>query len=422
MTSSTRLAVVGYLEGLDSLQAKWDYTVGDEDASSIGNEALNAVDAHYGIQSLRNKVDIAEFNNISLDPLSASMVDPDLLNILNSNLEVIIGDTIFKYVSETVIALIPNRNFTVLDEVRERGRFTEVPCVIFYDEQQDRYIDLSSSNYISALNQPSGSCNSPRLYIWANAGQNWNSCGLTLDLTSQDAITDCNYQREYTIDWGDGVIESTGPCRSGTTCNMVLNQCGRGHDYNTNLIPQGGSREFTIKVSAKFNTYCNPAYAGVPFYKEVKYTVYNKVDCQQMRKEKAFESELSRFVYNGITYRVRGKLGQNPDPFLKNKWRRPGYWAEVIFEKLKNNKWTKTTPFFDNYLSLYGYINANCSSIYTISNENKRRRSKAFKIKICNNLPSNWGTTKLSDFQLKCDVSTQYSQGVVGIYGSKLWY
>lgn len=188
------------------------------------------------------------------------------------------------------------------------------------------------------------------------------------------------------------------------------------------MIPQGGSREFTIKVSAKFNTYCNPAYAGINYYKEVKYTVFRKEDCQQMRKEKTFESDFARFIYNGVTYRVRGKLGQNPDPFLKNDWRRPGYWAEVIFEKFKSGKWTKTTPFYDNYLSLYGYINSNFSSIQLIPVENKKSRSKSYKCKIKLNPRNNFGTTKLIDFQLTCDVSTRYIQGVAGIYGSKLWY
>lgn len=422
MKFSNRLAVVGYLVGLDSLEAKWDYTVGDEDASSIGNEPLNAVDEHYGVQSLRNKVDIAEFYSTSLDPLSTLMVDPDLQNILNSNLEVIIGDTIFKYVSENVIALIPNRNYTVLNEVREHGRFTQIPGVIFYDEQQDRYIDISSADYVPLLDRPTVSCGQPRIYVWADRGQNWYGVGLTLDLTSADILTDCNNQREYIIDWGDGTIESTGPCRSGTGCNWVLNQCGRGHDYNPALIPSGGSREFTIKVSAKFSSYCNSAYAGVNFYKEVKYTVFRKEDCQQMRKEKEFESDLAKFAINGVNYKVRGKMGQSPDPWGRNIYRRPKLWVEVILEKFKNGKWTKTTPYYYNYLSIYGHLNANCNVIWTFPLTNKYSRSKSYIHKIKDNLPHNWGTTKNPEFQLKCDVGTASSQGTFAINNTKLWY
>jgi hypothetical protein len=441
LTFGSRNSLAAYLVGLDSLTSKWSYSVGDETLETVGNDALNAVDNYYGINSLRKKLDVSEFVGFEdLDSLSSSIVDPDLENILNDKLELIVGDTIYKYVTSGHIAVIPSRDMAGLESVRNRGLFSVFPGIIYYNESQG----VSYANYSENLNSTSGlnsslnsklgpsistltssGCGNVQLSARAELGNFWNDCRLITNLWSGPG--DCGNVREYSIDWGDGVVETYQPCQmitGSSLCNWVTQACQKYHAYNPSLIPPGGFRDFEIKVYAKYrNIGCDPSLIGQVYYKAVTYRQYAQNDCRKQKYEKSISDPTMTFSYNGGTYRVRGKMGQNPKPFLTSiPGVNPKVWAEVISERFQNGKWIKTTPILNNYVKLSGHYFSNCTSVTPFGTSSKliyTGQSKSFRRKAFISLNS--GTSTLNDFQFMCDVETRYISGNSGRQNVKLW-
>jgi hypothetical protein len=426
-----------FIVGLDSLQAKWTYYPGDETFQSAGNQALNAVDSFYGITSLRRKLAQDEFNVVAVvDSLAISIIDPDLENTLNDKLEFIIGDTIYKFVSFWQVAVIPNKDMVALESVRANGLKSDHSGVYYYNQSQNYFYSYgsptmlnsfaaSSSSSTSLTTQFSSPCGgNVRLYGSAELGNSWNEAYLKIDLYSPNG--DCSYARDYTVDWGDGNIETYPSCQNAPLnsgiCNIVTQGCSRRHLYNTALIPATGSRTFTIKISAKYATSsCDPTLVGQVFQKEITYTVFSPSDCKKNKYKKDILDPSLQFTYNGELYRVRGKIGQNPRPFFNGGPRVfPKVWAEVIFEKKVGTSWRKTSPYYTNSVKLSGFYKENCATFSAIPlGIEYTGNAKSYTKKWA--LSNNSGTTTLSDYQFKCDIQTRHLVGNYGLQGVKLW-
>jgi hypothetical protein len=91
-----------------------------------------------------------------------------------------------------------------------------------------------------------------------------------------------------------------------------------------------------------------------------------------------------------------------------------------VYEKFSGNRWRKTTPYFSNFVRLKAYYKQNHSSFSGIPmgiEYSGKSKSKIKKYII----PSNSGTSTLSDYQFKCGIQTNHLVGNFGLQDVKLW-
>jgi hypothetical protein len=237
----------------------------------------------------------------------------------------------------------------------------------------------------------------------------------------------------YTIDWGDGVVES------------FVGELGRPNDYfHIYQYPSTGYVNRTIIVKFQLIQQQNPSSGYLEIINNcpdlltnaltsnlvVKLDSYNYPDCLTGRIIREFNGD-QRSI-NGKTYRVDCKLKQVSESagFILN-WQRSKVVATIVFRKLKNGKWKKTKSLEDMTLILRGnvYENNDCSNLfYTINETRTRTKKKKIKFSILGKVgteihfPSAIRTNKNLPIAINADYIWKYNNGqtVVGKYNEVL--
>lgn len=114
---------------MESIDANWvDQFISSEETYIIPDEPLDAIENTLRFRSMRKDIEEktldAMVNNSfgeNNDPGDVFIRDKYIRTVLNPELEVRIGTSVFKYVDRDFLVEIPDGNMQTLDEVRKRG-------------------------------------------------------------------------------------------------------------------------------------------------------------------------------------------------------------------------------------------------------------------------------------------------------------
>lgn len=120
-----------YLDALDNFLEQWNYS--DEDEYTVGDEALNALDASLGFSSLRYVQDETydEIGPEATFPINVPSYT--LASVLNNKYEIWIGDEIYRLMEHDYMAIISKSNFEILELLDDYSFFAENDDLVFED-------------------------------------------------------------------------------------------------------------------------------------------------------------------------------------------------------------------------------------------------------------------------------------------------
>ena len=403
----------------------------------LGEESFNAFDSVLSFKSLRSIYEFNDFNNNNWrDTASIYVEDDDIQIVLNELNEVKIGNKFYKYVSNFIVAEIDN-NIQTLDSTRVLGIFMSGSNIKFYGELENGQIKPEWGEIIQGtqgcpdfrlvLNSGISSMVSPTLI--KHSLRTW----VMNPVTGNRPRNYRDVMGTYTIDWGDGVVES------------FVGELGRPNDfYHIYQYPSIGFINRTITVKFQLIQQQNPSSGYLEIISKcpdllttplisnlvIKLDSYNYPDCLTGRMIREFSFDIR--IVNGISYRVDCKLKQVSESagFILN-WQRSKVAATMVFRKLKNGKWKKTKSLENMTLILRGnvYENIDCSKLfYTINETRTRNRKKKVKLRILGKVgteiyfPSAIRTNKNLPIAINADYIWKYNNGqtIVGKYNEVL--
>ena len=412
-----------------------DYEDTPMEVYHLGEESLNALDSALGFQSLRNKYELNDFYNYEWkDTASIIVEDDDRLIVLNELNEVKIGDKYYKYVANNLIAEI-NNDINTLDSVRVFGILTPGFNLRFFDENEGVFTKPSWTEETQGcveFNLALAASYSSRVN---STSARWGMQAFVMNpLTGSNPSRYKNVKANYTVDWGDGLVET------------FIGYFGlfNNYFYHVYQYPTTGFIGRTITVRCQIIQQANPSpgyldliqncsnLANIIFTSTTTIILNsgNYPDCLKGRIVRQF-SGLETYV-GGTKYRVDCKLKQvgTHNGFIFN-WQVPKIGATIVFQKLKNNKWKKTKSIGQITLNLRGNVNtsANCSNIfYTISETKTKNKAQKIKFDIKGKVgtyiyfPDDIRTLKQLPFAINADYIWKYNsnQVAVGNYSERL--
>ena len=334
-----------------------DYEDTPQEIYHLGEESLNALDSVLGFQSLRTKYDLNEYYNHDwADTASLYVEDDDYQIALNQNHEIKIGSKFYKFIFNSIVAIVNNNNTAALDSVRLYGIFAVNADILYYNEETGLYEDPSKQEGTGGTQ----SCSNfnPRSFATPHysLSQNWVDLATFLQYTSPLSGYPQNYRSVkgyYTIDWGDGVVESF------TGYLIEVNYFK--HIYQW---PVTGSVVKNITVRCQLIPQSNPTNGynlliqDCPDLLNIIWTItttvkldsFNYPDCMNNSIRREFMG-IERTV-NGTRYRLECKIKKSKNPVF---WS-PSIKATAKFTKLKNNKWKNTKSLNDMILTVRGSV------------------------------------------------------------------
>jgi hypothetical protein len=421
----------GFIKAAGLMEDLWTYSKIDyedtpDEIYHLGEESLNSLDSLLGFSSLRHKYELNEYYNYDwADTASIYVDDEDYPTVLNTDYEVKIGTKYYKYLSNSILAIVHNGSIQTLDSLRVFGFFMPRSNVTLYNEEVQSYETPNEIFY------GEGGCDNFVLYGFAsnvtpqNPGTTqWNvrlnfSNFYNQSSTSQPSLA---VLADYTINWGDGNIE--------TFRDRYRSPAIKFHTYSQS-IPVGGSVTKNISISCTVVNpqadcclllfHC-PGIANEIFTASTNVTLSippDPGDCLDKNiKRKFYGAQLS---VNGKAYRLYCKLKQKSDPQI-------GFshvTATVIFEKQKTNgSWKKANSISTIGLNLRGkiYNDYSCDNVFgTLNNSEWRNKKKKLKIKD-NNVTSSFRSRKSLPNAINADFIWTYNNGqtLVGVYNERL--
>jgi hypothetical protein len=353
-----------YLNALDSLQANWDYSNESFYESQpswenhLGDAALTAIETVKGFSSLRVKYELLRRQNMDFEKnLPFYIGDPEFQCILNDKNEIRIGNNIYKYVSESIVAIVPIENTVILSRLRENGINTWGTNFHFYDEESEQTITpISEITYRGCGGEwPAGNIGFFTIpEITQNVGGDFRAIELFVNLLFDPIQGGAS---KILIEWGDGFTsEAAWP--------YIIDDVKFPHTYNTNLAA-GSCKEFTIKYTATTTIASSGCPIGTTFTRTKKVNICNSLPGCTSTNHVRLPKASKQFTFEGKNYLLIGEIGQKPKAFLNSNKK---IWATShLYKKNSNGEWKDATPKFNLGAAVFGWhITNSCTtkSIY----------------------------------------------------------
>lgn len=238
----------------------------------------------------------------------------------------------------------------------------------------------------------------------------------------------------YTIDWGDGTVETF----VGYFCNVnyffheyqypPTGFLNRNITVNCQLIPQSSPSSGYSDLIQNCPNLPNIIFTSTT---TIKLETFNYPDCLGGKIVREFKG--NEVYIGGTKYRVECKLKQisSYTTFIFT-WRQPKIGATVVFNKLKNGKWKKTKSIGHITLAVRGdiYRLYDCSNLfYTINYTKIKNKAKKIKLTFIGILGSNgqyfpddFHTSKYMPNAINADFVWKYNnnQTAIGSYNELL--
>lgn len=400
----------------------------------LGDESLNAFDSAMGFQSLRSLYELGDFNDENWrDTLAVYVEDDDKQIVLNDLSEVKIGTKYYKYVTDNLMAEISD--LATLDSVRLWGVLaTQGTNLRFYDEQNNTITPVGE--WIQLVQ----GCNDFNLNLvghftsYVNPTSNKWTIGTMVrnPVINTNSTQNKNIRANYTVDWGDGVVQSFEGYFG------LINYFTHIYQY-----PSSGYINRTITVSCQIIQQSNPSQAYLNVLANcpsvtstiftsstvIKLETFNYPDCLGGRIVRKFEG--IEHIVGGTKYRVDCKLKQvsTHSSFIV-AWQQAKIATTVVFRKFKNNRWkkTKSIGWLELYLKGNVYRQYDCTSLFhTIYVSQAKKKEKKLKIVVYGKDPYIWFPNDFRTYRylptaINADFVWRYNnnQSVVANYNERL--
>ncbi len=301
-----------YNQDLNILSNQWDVTNGLNSSSEFiiveefGDPALNAVDDLFAHESLR-----LEYEQALLDVSTPSnyVNDPYLQRNMNQNEEVEIGNYIYKYLGENVMARIILNDINSLNSLRNYPEISNLSNVDYLN------FDTGIEFPRDVVVQPRGACN---LNVLIKPVIGTTQVDVDPALFTSAGIF-CGASYKYNFGDGTGDIVSTNKIR---------------HFFNLNGAI---SKEFNITIVA--TPICSDCgTTPIPFSRKI--VVSNAEPCDEGSR-KVTNKTSPNIVYlgtdnNNHTLRFVSELGVRGKQAL---FASPKIWSKTELQILNNGKW-----------------------------------------------------------------------------------
>ena len=399
--------MLNFLAALDITRANWDTDADPElagllsEKSIAGDATKNAFDSAIGFQSLRKKYEMAYYDNPNYKTTLPFLInEEDTRTVLNTNHEVQIGTTIYRFMASNVVAEILNEDYATLNFLRTHPGMS-----------------IDNSN-LKLKNATTGE-ELPKTTPTGTLG----ACEITLSFI----ITE-NYQGDYrqvsvvlipgaqkdgtasfcgftgTINWGDGFSES----------NLVAS-----HIYNVSPSPgQCSAFNITMKVQA---ITCSIADCDGRFSPTASksISICNAVTgCGQ--NTSSVPSAPTYFNYGGINYRIIGEVGAQHST---GWWpRRNMIYSRTFWQKQSGSKWLPTSNKKVHLTArVYGPIWLNKCTTLSQRDRSTTKRNQVH-VEVNDDAINNpFGYTRVdpntlkSDHYVFIDIGSGYTASIIGL-------
>lgn len=319
LTFNSACGVASYLDALDSVKAAWDGTNDPEllgsysEKNLAGDPAMNAVDDALGFTSLRRSCEKGFYDDNAYErnlPIQVSI--PDLKAILNTQYEMAVGDTIYKFVKTDIIAKIANSNIAALNKLRQ------APDGVGVYDADIRYHHLVTGDDVTGVYNVVSPSGCDVIYNFTSSEQNINGDYREVKLDYFASIVDNGVPgvclMQYTVQWGDGYMDQN---YSGTFK----------HTYNVSSTGPTDCKEFTYTITARPIGTCGTN--GACAAGSVSQTGLFKI-CLPI-KECVIDNEAHRekfdFVLGNYNYRLEGTIGAQTN-LTTFSFLRPMVWGK----------------------------------------------------------------------------------------------
>lgn len=427
LSFSSEGAYNSFINATYLLEDYWEYSNVDYEGTpaeidNLGEEPLNALDCALDFNSLRYKNEVREFYNHEWEDTANIVVDDDDYEIvLNEENEVKIGAKFYKFLSTSNVAVISNSNDSALNLVRIHGIFANHSDISIYNEDLGSFINPPK---VIILAKPQG-CNNYDLYAYAanltplsSTANQWNveldfSCynnTVTYDIIPPSVLGN------YTINWGDGTIE--------TFQDRYTRPAKRRHIYSEFIAPGNSTQKHIIVTCVMVNPTSEilwncPGIVNITLTEEDYVTLSSPIvsDCISPLTIRKKINGLEQIV-GDKKYRLEYKQKLKARPILGF----PHIKTSATFNKYTGIKWKKTKPLNKFSVTLSGnvYDEFTCSNITDILNESKSTsKKKKLKIKTPDTeLPNNFRIRKSLPYAISSNYFWTYNnnQNFVGNY------
>jgi hypothetical protein len=292
--------VTSFLEALDSVKAGWDGTNDPEllgsyaEKSLAGDPAMNAVENALGFTSLRRSCERGFYDDNAYESkLPVQVTMPDLKAILNTQYELAVGDTIYKFVKTGIVAKIANNNLAALNKLRQ------APVGVGVYDADIRYYNVETGDDITGVYNvvsPSGCTMLMGGTNTQNVNGDYREVKLDYIAGAQDNGQPQVCLIEYTVDWGDGYTNTN---LTGTFS----------HTYNYNSTGPTDCKQYTYTITARSISVCgiNGSCTNASISRPGTFSICLPIKGCVIDDEA--HSDKFDFVLGNYNYRLEGTIG-----------------------------------------------------------------------------------------------------------------